>query len=449
MSTSISPEHMPVEGPRRRKTPLFVKILICVALGVLVGLIFRDQAGVLERPGMLVIRLLKALATPLIFVAILDAFLRTKIPAGKGLRLIVIAGVNALVAIAIALTLVNLLQPGKHWQGKTDEILAGAKQSQTPPAPAHASLSPLDTISGFVPESLIKPFEGNAIITIVLLAVVFGVALRRLKDSGEDELVAAIAQIEKGIYGALRAFTLVLEWIIQLIPIAVFCIVGSVVGRAGIEVFGILGIFMGTILLGLFLHAVVYYGLLLKFVAKVSPVHFFREGAEAIVTALSCGSSLATLPVTLRTLTDKMKVSPSSTRLAACVGTNLNHAGIILYEAMAALFMAQAFGLDVPLSAQVTIAVTSLMAGIGIAGVAEAGLVTLPLVLGAVGLPTAVTSVVIPLVLPVDWIIGRGRAATNVISDMTVANVLDRLSPEDPDTPDHAVVEIPTPARAV
>jgi Na+/H+-dicarboxylate symporter len=121
-----------------------------------------------------------------------------------------------------------------------------------------------------------------------------------------------------------------------------------------------------------------------------------------------------------------LKVSPDSARLAACVGTNLNHDGIILYEAAAAIFIAQAFGFHLSMGQMIAVGLASVMAGVGIAGVPEAGLITLPLVLGAAGLPAEVVATVIPLILPVDWILGRCRACVNVISDMTVAVLLDK-----------------------
>jgi DAACS family dicarboxylate/amino acid:cation (Na+ or H+) symporter len=124
-----------------------------------------------------------------------------------------------------------------------------------------------------------------------------------------------------------------------------------------------------------------------------------------------------------------MGVSSSSARLAACVGTNLNHAGVILYEAAATLFVAQAFGVHLSISQQMHVGLAAALAGFGIAGVPEAGLITLPIVLGAAGLPPSVCSLAVPLLLPVDWILGRCRAATNVLSDLTVATLLDRFEP--------------------
>lgn len=137
------------------------------------------------------------------------------------------------------------------------------------------------------------------------------------------------------------------------------------------------------------------------------------------------------MPVTLRCLTRNIGVSDESARLAACVGTNLNNDGITLYEAMAALFLAQAYGFDLTVAQQAVVVLASLMAGIGVAGIPEAGLIVLPLVLAAAGLPEQLIAVAIPLILPVDWIIARVRSGVNVMSDMLVAILLDRRrSPE-------------------
>jgi len=120
-----------------------------------------------------------------------------------------------------------------------------------------------------------------------------------------------------------------------------------------------------------------------------------------------------------------MHVSPQSARLAACVGTNLNNDGITLYEAMAALFLAQALGFELPMASQVLIVVASIIAGAGVAGIPEAGLIVLPLVLSAADLPDHVIVAAIPLILTVDWIIARARSGVNVMSDMLVAILLD------------------------
>jgi DAACS family dicarboxylate/amino acid:cation (Na+ or H+) symporter len=455
--------------------PFYLRVLIGVALGTALGM--AAQAGNykiawLSDLGMLVITLLKTLATPLILFAVLDAFLRTRIPARKGAKLVGIGLLNAIVAIAIGLTLATLLHAGESWQGRMDQIqrsvgvqAAGRKEvdedqervedviaalvkkgvlTKKEAQPRPASLDPLRNFVRYVPKNLPDPFRRNNVITVVLLAVLGGAALRTLQDHGGPDTTRGMEALEGVIRVGFQASAQMLEWIVWLIPFAVFGIVANVVSHTGPGVFTILGTFLWAMALGLFLHAFVYYSLLLRVVGRVSPLWFFRQAAEPIITSLSVGSSLATLPVTLRALNDRLRVSTDSARLAACVGTNLNHDGIILYEAAAAIFIAQAFGYHLSVAQMAAVALASAMAGVGIAGVPEAGLITLPLVLSAAGLPAEIVATVIPLILPVDWILGRCRACVNVISDMTVATLLDRTEPN----PALAVTPSPTPPES-
>ena len=423
------------------RIPQYVRILIGVALGIIAGLnIPQSLATEFNDFGMLGIRFLKALATPLILFAVLDAFLRIHIPAVKGLKLVAISLVNAVVAIAIGLGVANVLQTGTQWKGRLEEITQEVKKAETPPKPVDGAkevakesvekpkLGFVRIVSGYIPENLVDPFGKNNVITVVLLAVLGGAALRSMKNRDKEHTRKGLALLDDTIHVVFQALTQMITWIIHFLPIAIFFVVAGVVGKTGTGIFKVLLSFLGTVVLGLFIHAVLYYSLILWAVARVSPRKFYAGAMDAIVTALSCGSSLATLPTTLKCLDEKLKVSPGSARLAACVGTNLNHDGIILYEAAATIFLAQALGLDLTLTQQLTVALASILAGFGIAGVPEAGLITLAMVLNAAGLP----DYLVPLILPVDWIVGRFRAATNVISDMTVATLLDKLHPDEP-----------------
>lgn len=416
----------------RFKLPLFVQVLIGVTFGAALGVVFErapivfgltnDDLGEL---GLLVIRLLKALAIPLVLFAILDAFLRTEISAKSGGKLLLICLVNVSVAFTIGLTLMNTLRPGERSRGKLEQLAQAPDLSSTVatvPTVKTESLSPLKAIQSYVPESLVEPFLRNAVIPVVLMALLLGAALRRVRQNPDAQLQS----IEGFIHGGYQLLVQMLAWIVLAVPFAVFGIVAQVVGKSGLAVFSALGPFLGIVLLGFALHALVYYPLAAWLVGRKSPRVFLGQGLDAILTGLSTNSSLATVPITLRCLTEKMGVSDESARLSACVGTNLNNDGITLYEAMAALFITQALGIDLPLGQQVVVVLASLMAGIGIAGIPEAGLVMLPLVLGAVGLPAHLVAVAIAFVLPVDWILARCRSAVNVMSDMLVAILLDR-----------------------
>ncbi len=425
-------------------------MLVGVGLGALLGVIFGTAPffpfapglsnGTLGDLGLLVIRLLKALAVPLILFAILDAFARTRIEARAGLRLIAICLVNVTVAMSIGLLLMNTLRPGYQWRGKLESLAAAVTQAshgqlQKPKDPGKATLDPLKNVQGYVPESLVDPFTENNVISVVLLAVLGGAALRRVKDrqlkeADEGGPEPSIRTVERFIEAVYAILVQILEWIVAAIPLAVLGVVASVVGRSGLGIFSILGTFLGVILLGLALHSLVYYPLVAWAIGKKSPREYLGKGSEAIMAGLSMNSSLASVPLTLKGLS-RMGVSDRSARLAACVGTNLNNDGITLYEAMAALFLAQAIGMNLGLGQQFVVILASIMAGVGVAGIPEAGLVVLPLVLAAAGLPAELIAVAIPLIIPVDWIIARCRSAVNVMSDMLVAILLDATGGKD------------------
>lgn len=418
----------------RGMPPLYIQVLIAVMCGVVLGVIFGQEPYLgglrneqLGKLGLFVVTLLKTLAIPLIFFAILDALIRTSIPLRQGGKLLLICLVNVVVAMGIGLAIMNLWQPGLAWRGHVDELLH-LVPGTAPSAAAMASVqagadSPIEYLLSYIPRTLADPFSSNNIIGVVLLALIIGTTLRLLQSKSRQVggVMSAVAGAVERIYGWLVQ---ILEWIILVVPLAVFGVVAAVVGKSGVGVFSVLWIFLAAMLAGLAIHSLIYYPLVAWLVGKKSPRVYLGQGADAIMTAVSCNSSLATVPVTLRCL-ERMQVSAQSARLAACVGTNLNNDGITLYEAMAALFLAQALGFDLPMPKQILIVLASIIAGAGVAGIPEAGLIVLPLVLAAAGLPDQVIIAAIPLIMTVDWIIARARSGVNVLSDMLVAILLD------------------------
>jgi Na+/H+-dicarboxylate symporter len=409
-----------------------------VALGAAVGIAlglwlgpgptrFGFDATSLSDVGLLVVRVLKLLATPLILFSVLDAMLSSEVRLKSARTLFGISAVNALVALTIALGCASWLESGRG-QFPSLRAEAGEHATVTGEARVSAFKLPQPALAALLPENVIEPLRENSVIAVVLLAVTFGLALRAVRARGgatEAAQVEAVAVLSKA---GLRGCSVALGWVIEAVPFAVAGVLAGAVARAGLGSLRSLAPFLATMLLGLTVHSVVYYGVVLRWVGRRSPLAFFRGMADALLTALSCSSSIATLPVTLRCL-ERLGVRSTSAQLATSVGTNLNHDGIILYEAAATLFVAQALGLHPSFADQLRIAGASVLAGVGMAGVPEAGLVTLPLVMSAGGIPAGALGAVLPLVLPVDWIIGRFRAATNVASDATVAILLDRFTP--------------------
>jgi DAACS family dicarboxylate/amino acid:cation (Na+ or H+) symporter len=233
-----------------------------------------------------------------------------------------------------------------------------------------------------------------------------------------------LSPLENSISAIYHLLVRVIDWVVKIVPLAVLCLVAQAVGKSGLGIFSDLAGYLGIIALGLCLHGLIYYPLVAWFAAGVSPRRYLGGGADAVLSGISTNSSLASVPITLQCL-KRIGVGDNSARLAACAGTNLNNDGVTLYEAMTALFLAQAIGLDLDAGQQIVIVLAALMAGVGIAGVPEAGLIVLPLVLGAAGLPESVVAAAIPLIAPVDWILARLRSAVNVLSDMLVALLLD------------------------
>ncbi|MBX6314959.1 MAG: dicarboxylate/amino acid:cation symporter [Isosphaeraceae bacterium] len=411
--------------PTRPRFPLAARIIVAMIVGGLTGLALGRHAEPLGQLGAVLIDLIKGLAAPLLLFAVLDAFLRTQVKARSGLIMVGISLCNAALALAIGLTLSNTLRPGEHLAIPSTTVSQKLAREFAERARA---IDFIKELAGYLPTSVARPFVDNAIITIVILAVLGGAALRRVKDEQLRRGETGYRAMEDFIAMAYRAIEVMLGWVIALVPLAVFGVVARTIGLHGFSPLRGLAVYVGVAVLGLVLQIVIVYQGWLVLVARMSLVRFWAGARDAVVYALGASSSLATLPVTLRCL-DRLRVSPQAARLAACVGTNLNNDGILLYEAMAVLFVAQVYGIHLSLGQQLLTAAACAIAGIGIGGVPDAGLISLSLVLATVGLPVEL----LPLLLTVDWILSRCRAVTNVISDLLVAVLLDRFEAEETD----------------
>lgn len=389
--------------------PLYLRILGGVALGVLTGVVLGEWAEPLEIPSKLVLQLLGALAAPLVLLAVVQALMHAQIPGGTGAKLVFLLVLNTLVAILIGLTVANLVRPGK-WSKV--EI----PQEKKTAAGHH---DPLTLFLENVPKSILGPLtDSGKVISVIMLAVAFGIAMRRVKD-------AKIASIADLVDVSFRTLIIILHWIIEIIPFAVFGIVASIIGVNGFGSFVALGGFILAVLLALSLQTV-YYLVRIRFASWVKPRDVIRGMRDALVMAFSTGSSTATMPVTYACLRSNLGLRERSASLGALVGANFNNDGTALYEAMSALFVSQLLGMELSLEKQAMVVLTSVVASVGAAGIPEAGLVTMTLVFGAVGLPTEY----IAILLTVDWFLDRCRTAINVMGDVNVSCILDGFTPE-------------------
>jgi DAACS family dicarboxylate/amino acid:cation (Na+ or H+) symporter len=298
----------------------------------------------------------------------------------------------------------------------------------------------------YIPANVLQPFEESNLLSVVLLAVLAGVAFRQVRRRQQAAEQTSYRAVEQFIITGYQMMLRILAWMIELVPLAVLGSVAKVVGESGSRAFVLLWIFLTAMLLGLAIHALLYYPLSSWLIGGKSPRLYLGRGADAVLTGLSTNSSLASVPVTLVCLTERMRVSPESARLSACVGTNFNNDGITLYEAMSVLFIAQAAGYNLNLGQQIGVLLMALFATVGVAGIPGSGMIILPLVMRAAGLPPEVIGVAYPLLQSVDWIIARVRSGVNVLGDMQVAILLDAgRRPAAPDGAMGEALEEPSP----
>jgi DAACS family dicarboxylate/amino acid:cation (Na+ or H+) symporter len=384
--------------------PLYLRILAALALGLVAGVALGPAAGALATPAKLILRLLSAIAPPLILLAIVRALVNAEVPRGTGPRIAWLLVLNSLVAILIGLAVANLMQPGT-WHSVAPTA-AGAGTKTKP--------GPLEQFLDSVPRSLLGPLtdDGN-VLGVIFIAIAFGVALRGLRD-------APVRTPRDGIEVAFQAVIVILHWIIEIIPFGIFGIIASIVGTKGFAAFIPLGGFVIAVIVGLLLQAT-WYLVRIRLGSWVRPLDLLRGMRDALVMAFSTASSTATMPVTYACLKDKVGLRERSASLGALVGSNFNNDGTALYEAMAALFIAQVLGMELSLTQQVLVVLTSMAASIGAAGIPEAGLVTMTMVFLAVGLPVEYIAVL----LTVDWFLDRCRTTINVMGDINVSCLID------------------------
>lgn len=414
-----------------RRIPFFVWILVALGLGLVVGGLARERmvredlqsltSGLRVVSGM-VLQGLQLLATPLIFVAVVLALLRAQISGRSGMKLGWLLFTNTLVAIVIGLTVANVLQPGAG-APLSSETVSGVEEHKKRMEGKREFHVVDDLVRKLVPKSFAAPFVENDVLAIVVLALVVGFALRAVRRQSDH--VGGVALVEQLLATLFQVVLKLLHGLFLFVPAAVFAVVAAVVAEKGFEAFATFAKFVVAVLAALLLQAL-FYVTRLRLGSWVRVRDFLRGSLDALTVAFSTASSTATLPVTFRCASEKLKLRDENARLGTMVGGNLNNDGTALYEAMAALFVAQALGMQLDLWQQLVVVLMSIVASVGAAGIPEAGLVTMMAVFSAVKLPLEF----IPLLLTVDWFLDRCRTAINVMGDLTVSCLLDGKSPQ-------------------
>ena len=363
----------------------------------------------------LILRALTALAAPLVVLAILSAIVTNEVKGRVGALMMVFYLINTLMAMLIGLTLSNLIRPG----------LGASLVEPGTAAPVLAKKSATELIMDLIPKSIGEPFTQNHLAQLVVLTLALGIGLVKIRDSqkarGETSFQVVVDLLTIGFELLMK----VLLWVVALVPLAVFGIVAASVGqKEGMRVFASLIWLIVVVILGLAIQ-VIWYLIQMWLVARMSPLRFLRGSLNVMASTVSTASTAATIPITLRAL-ERLGISRRSSQLTACIGTNFNNDGTALYQATAVLFMAQALGYHLSIADQVIVMLTTLVASVGAGGIPSGSFVTMPLIFAAVRLPVDK----IPILLTVDWLLDRCRTTSNVLGDMTVAVLLDRVACE-------------------
>jgi len=394
-------------------------ILILIAVGVLAagatGWLWGEDAQQLGFLGTLFLNALRMLIIPLVIAAVVSgvASLGDVRRFGRlGVSTVVYYLSTSAVAGLIGLTLVNLIEPGVG----LDIASFDDDQSHAP----QEEVGFTDMLLKMVSPNIVKAAAETELLPVILFTLVFAAALTTIGDAGKP-----VIDFFEGVNDVMMK---IVGWLMYFAPIGIFALVAARLGKAGggaafLGELQAVGAFVATVLLGLVIHFCVLYGV--GWAVARRGINYLRSLLGALMTAFGTASSSATLPVTIEGVTQQ-GVRKRAARFVCPLGSTVNMDGTALYEAVAALFIAQAHGIDLSLGEQALVLATAAIVAIGAAGIPEAGLVTMVIVLEAVGLPLEG----IGLLLAVDWFIDRFRTATNVWGDAVGAAVMDRLLPD-------------------
>ena len=393
---------------------LLYLMLIGISMGGFCGWVFGKEMLIVDWIGEMFLDTLKMLVIPLIISSMIVGITGLgdirKVGKTGTITLVYFLSTSGL-AVLVGIVVVNIMQPGLGVELTTD-IPAKVAEKE--------SVGITDILKSFVTPNLFHSMAKMEILPIIMFSLVFGGVLTTLGDRGK--LVISVFD------GINMAIMKIVHIVMYFAPLGVFALVASKLGSAGggdlflAELLKI-GKFAATVILGLLIHALLTLPAILYFVAKKNPLTYFKNMSQALATALSTASSAATLPVTIECVAEENKISRQTTLFVIPLGATVNMNGTALYESIAAIFIAQMVGIELSIGDQVLVFLTATLAAIGAAGIPEAGLVTMVIVLQAVGLPLEG----IGMLLSIDWFLDRLRTSINVWGDSIGAAVVDRF----------------------
>jgi Na+/H+-dicarboxylate symporter len=415
-----------------KKIALHWQILIALCLAVLTGIILDQTSSVfgvsflavLVFTGTLFLNALKMLIVPLVMASIISGMmsLHADTLGRLGAKTVLYYAATSLVAILIGMFFVNLLQPGiidgepaRHIIGLSSET-----EDVVSKVSGKGASDIAEVLLRMVPPNIVTAAANGQMLGLIFFSLVFGFFVSKLEG--------AAAQVQKDFWqGLLDIMMMMTHFVMKFAPIGVYALVTKVIMISGIEAFKPLALFFITVLLALGVHMFIFLPAVLRYIARVSPAKHFKAVLPALLTAFSTSSSSATLPITMDSVENRSGVSNQVAGFTLPLGATINMDGTALYECVAAMFIAQAYGISLDLTTQFTVVLVALLTSIGVAGIPSASLVAITIILGVIGLPLEA----IGLILVVDRVLDMSRTAVNVFSDSCAAVTVARLEGEE------------------
>ena len=391
---------------QKRKLNLPAWIIIGMLAGIAVGLIFLKIGGTfttdyLKPFGTIYINLLKFMVVPVVLFSIMSGVISLndlKKVGSVGIKTFIYYICTTALAVVIGLVVVNCF---KGFFPVLDSSVTSGLKYEATEAPKI-----MDVIVNIFPDNLLKPMVDTNMLPVIVIAIFFGAGVLAAGEKGK-----MIADIVDSMNEVVMK---VLMMIIKLTPIGVFCLMADVVAVNGAKVVGSLALVVGVAYTGYILHLVIVYSLSAKFLAGMSPIKFFKGMAAAMLTAFTTTSSNATLPVNIECCND-MGAEPEISSFVLPLGATINMDGTAIYQAVATVFIACCYGVDLTIGQMAMVVVTATLASIGTAGVSGAGMIMLSMVLLQVGLPVEG----IAIIAGVDKLFDMGRTTLNITGDAT------------------------------
>jgi Na+/H+-dicarboxylate symporter len=392
--------------------PLWKRVIAALVLGIIAGYLLGEKAESIKWIGDLFIRSIKMLIVPLIFfslvsgIAALGDLKKLGNVGGKALMLFLF---TALVSISLGLTMGTVFEPGV---GLNVTLPDGAN------IPPPADLSWTDRLLALVPENPVMTMAEGQILPLIIFAVMFGISL--LMAGKEAEPIIRLVDAGAAV---MQKMTMI---VMELTPLGVFALMAWVMGTFGFAALIPLATMVGLNYAGCLIIILLVYPLILKTIAKLPVVDFYRGILDAQVVAFSTASSNAALPVTLRCVQRNLGVSRSVSSFVVALGATINMNGTAMYLGLVAIFGAQLYGIDLTLTSYLLIALTATLGSVGAAGIPGSGLIMMSLVLTSIGVPLETVA----FVAGINHIMDMMRTMTNVTGDATVAVAVGRMAGE-------------------